>query len=178
MRCARFAIAIVAPLLLAAGCGDDDADDARDERSDEPTRLVVTRADGSEVVFEDVTAECVRSEDDPGAVVVRIEGMADDTHLISEVVPDDVGSGQSFQLPIDFGDQEQGVRNLYLFVGAAPNLETSTNQEESSGSLEVLRASCDPVEVELTIEATLGSEYFDGEPVDVEGRLAFPAPAG
>ncbi|HVK28851.1 MAG TPA: hypothetical protein VM575_10945 [Nocardioides sp.] len=177
MGIARRAISIVALLVLAAGCGDDDADE-RDELSDQPTRLVVTRADGTEVVFDEVTAKCGPSENDSGEVVVRIEGITDGVHLSSEIVAADVEGDRTFALPIDFGDQEQGVRNLYLFVGAEPDLETSTTQEESTGTLEVVRAACDPVEVELTIDATLGSEYFDGEPVDVEGRLVFPAPAG
>lgn len=138
----------------------------------------MTKADGSEVVFDEVTATCGPSENDPDKVVVRIEGISDDTHLSSEIVEADVEGDSTLALPIDFGDQEQGVRNLYLFIGAAPDLETSTTQEESTGIVEVLRASCDPVEVELTIDATLASEYFDGEAVDVEGRLVFPAPAG
>lgn len=177
MSPARIALAL--PLfLLAAACGDDASDDAADERSDEPTRLVVTKADGSEVVFDEVTATCGPSEEHPDSVVLRLEGMADDAHLFSEIVPEDVAGGRTFDLPIDSGDEEQGNKHLHVFVGAAPDLETSTTQEESSGTLEVVRASCDPVEVELTMDATLGSEYHDGEELDVEGRVVFPAPAG
>ena len=79
---------------------------------------------------------------------------------------------------METGDQVTGPKNLYLFVSGPPNLETSTTQEESSGSLKVVRASCDPVAVELTVDASFASEYYDGDPVDVEGRIVFPAPAG
>lgn len=50
----------------------------------------------------------------------------------------------------------------------------STSEEESTGTREVTRASCDPVEVELTIDASLGSEYPDGSLLKVEGRLPLP----
>lgn len=177
MRIVRAAVT-ASVLLLAAGCRDDAEKGSPEDRSDEPTHVVVTKADGSEVVFDDITAECATSEEQADAVVLRIQGTAGEMHIVGEIVPEDVEGGSDYTLPIDFGSQVEGVRNLYLFVGAAPNLETSTTEEESSGTLEVVRASCDPVEVELTVDATLGSEYFDGEPIDIEGRLVFPAPAG
>lgn len=164
-------------LVLAAGCGED-ADAPEDERSAGPTRLVVTRADGSEVILDEVTATCGPSDAHPGTEVVHLRGTADGTRLEGEIVPGDVEGGRSFELPMETGDQETGPKNLYLFVGGPPDLETSTSQEESSGSLKVERASCDPVAVELTVDATLASEYHDGVPVDVEGRIVFPAPAG
>lgn len=165
-------------LLLATACGEDASDDAQDPHSDEPTRLVVTVADGKEVVFEEVTAKCGPSENDPATEVVRLQGRSGDAYFDSEIAPRDVEGGRSFELPIESGDQETGFENLDVFVGASPNLETSSDEEGSSGAVEVAHASCDPIEVELTIDATLASELYDGEPVDIEGRLVFPAPAG
>lgn len=166
-------------LLLAGGCGDDTEKNSPEAQSNEPTRLVVTKSDGGELVFEDVTATCGPSENDPDTEVVRLQsGKPGDAYLDAEIAPGDVEGGRTYELPVSAGDQENGFENLYVFVGAAPDVESSSTEEESSGTLEVLRASCDPLEVELTVDGTLGSEYFDGEPVDVKGRLVFPAPAG
>ncbi|QSR25215.1 hypothetical protein CFH99_06215 [Nocardioides aromaticivorans] len=167
----------MAVLLLAAGCRDDDAD-ARDERSDEPTRLVVTTADGTERTLTDVTATCIPSDYDPKVQVVRVSGELDGGGVFAEVLPADVEGGRSYDMPVPAGSDETGPENAIVVVGIEPDLTNTSEQEESTGTLEVLRASCDPVEVELTIDGTLDSEYYDGEPVDVEGRLVFPAPAG
>lgn len=174
----RAAVLLIPLLLLASGCGED-TDAPEKERSTEPTRLVVTKADGSEVVLDEVTATCGPSDNDPGTEVVKIlGGSPGDARVVGEVVPGDVEGGRTFELPVDTGDQEEGTANALLYVGALPDLETSSREEESSGTLTVVRASCDPVTVELTVKATLGSELSNGETADVEGRIVFPAPAG
>lgn len=173
MSPARAALALPF-LLLAAACGEDSSAKKSGEQSDEPTRLVVTKADGTEIVFDDLTATCGPSENDPHTEVVRLQsGTPGDAYLDSEIAPRDVKGGRTYELPVSAGDQENGFENLYVFVDGA-----SSDEDGASGRLEVLRASCSPIEVELKIDATLGPETYDGEPVDIEGLLVFPSAAG
>ncbi len=102
--------------------------------------------------------------------VVRIRSFAKDHNLVVEVVPSDVEGGKVFDLPISSGDGETGPANVIFFYGSS-EFEVSTDLEESTGRLEVLRASCDPVALELDIDAALASEYGDGPGLEVKGHV-------
>ncbi|MFC5727287.1 MULTISPECIES: hypothetical protein [Nocardioides] len=167
---------LLAPsVLLLFGCGATSESPARDPAAQLPDGLVATESDGRRVTLEPIEAECVPSEYDPKVQIVRVTAVVDGSHLLIEIVPSDVEGGRTFELPIDAGDEESGPANALVFVGMMPDLEASSVEEESTGTLEVVRASCDPVEVELTIDATLASEYSDGQGLKVEGRLEFPS---
>ncbi|HWJ08842.1 MAG TPA: hypothetical protein VNS46_05665 [Nocardioides sp.] len=60
-----------------------------------------------------------------------------------------------------------------MFIGGA-ELGVSSTEEGSAGTIEVIDASCDPATVELTIDATLGSETYDGDDLEVVGNLNSP----
>lgn len=166
---------LLAPvILLLFGCGEATSESTTgDPAAQLPDGLVATKPDGRRVTLEPVKAECAPSEYDPRVQVVRVTAVVDGSHLLIEIVPSDVDGGRSFELPVDAGDGESGPADALVFVGMMPDLEASSAEEESTGTLEVVRASCDPVEVELTIDATLASEYSDGRGLKVEGRLEF-----
>ena len=65
---------------------------------------------------------------------------------------------------------QSGPANAFVFFGNK-DFEVSTDQEESTGTLEVSAASCDPLRLALSIDATLDSEHFDGESLSVSGQL-------
>jgi hypothetical protein len=86
-----------------------------------------------------------------------------------DVVP--VDEPTTYSIPVDSGDDARGPRKALVFVTARipapraphepPAFENSTNEERASGRLTVLRASCHPARLELTIDGKLGSEYSD-----------------
>jgi hypothetical protein len=59
-----------------------------------------------------------------------------------------------------------------LFAVDRGENEVSSAEEEASGRIVFERAGCLPrPHVTFRVQATLGSEYFDGEPVRVRGRM-------
>lgn len=162
---------LVVPAL--SGCGGDSEDAARDEVVPlGPSELVATLPDGTKITFDTVEIQCVPSYDRPDVELVRVIGEPDRrSRLIIEAFPPDVEGGKTFELPLHGGDQGGGPTNVMVFVGSAPGVEASSTEEGASGEIEVVRASCNPVELELRVDATLGSELSDSGTVQVEGRL-------
>lgn len=167
----RSALAITATLLLSApACGDESSEpESGDGGASEAEGLVATLPDGTRVDLDPPEAECVPSEEDPAVEVVRVFADLDGARVIIEAVP--TNGTKSFDLPLSAGDFESGPKNLSVFIAAPPDIETSSTEEESSGTLELVRASCDPAELELKVDGTLGSEFSDGENVQVAGHL-------
>lgn len=79
----------------------------------------------------------------------------------------DVQIGRSIEFPNDFvWNKPHGAQ---LFAFDAP-IEASTAEEESSGSMVFSHLSCRLGSVvEFSVEAVLGSELFEGTPVQVSG---------
>lgn len=169
------ALVAVLPQLVLFGCGEtDDKPDSPQQRN----QLVFTTPDGATIAVTPRAVECAPSEYDPHEQVVQIHDFTKDYNLVVEVLPEDVVNGKTFDLPIDAGDMQDGPANALLFFGDKSsfesNFEVSSSEEESTGTLEVLRASCDPAALEMTVSATLDSEFFDGEDLEVEGRVMLP----
>jgi hypothetical protein len=77
------------------------------------------------------------------------------------------------------GDAETGrgrdVRGAAFFAAWGSNQENSSMEEESTGTMTIDELACgDEGRVSFSIEATLGSEYIDGRPVEVEGSFSSP----
>ncbi|GAA1089687.1 hypothetical protein GCM10009668_00060 [Nocardioides dubius] len=152
--------------LLAAGCGDD----AEGQAADDPgNSIVVMRADGSEVEFTSMTTQCVPSVYDESVEVVHAESEAGGLRLMIEVLPEDVEGGWTFDLPADSGSDDEGPKGVVVFVGG-PDVEASSDVELATGTVEVVGASCDPVRLEVAIDATLGSEY-GGDDAPIRGHV-------
>ncbi|WP_370247659.1 hypothetical protein [Nocardioides sp.] len=159
--------ALVLPLLALASCSDGDAD----AEPSEPTAVELTEPDGRTTTLTPTSVECGPSSYDPDTEVVLVRLVAEQTALTVEVVPADVADGGSFDLPLDAGSGTDGPANASVFVGSE-RFQASSTEEESTGTLEVTRATCDPVALDLSIEATLGPERSDGYGVRVEGRIS------
>lgn len=165
-------ILLIPLILVLAACGDGES--GADEKApikDTPIGLVVTKPDGSKVEISDLAAECGPSDYDSDVQVVKARAEKDGTIVLVEVVPADVEGGRSFELPVSAGADTTGPENALVYVGAEPNFESSTAEEEATGTLQVIRASCDPVVVEFTVDADLGSELSDVEGLNVAGHL-------
>lgn len=82
----------------------------------------------------------------------------------------DLLRGKAFTFPHSFVfDEPSGAE---LFVAAPPDIEASTDTERSRGRLFFTRISCRPgAIVAFRIDAVVGSEFGDGEPVTVRGRF-------
>ena len=62
--------------------------------------------------------------------------------------------------------------DAFLFANDGAN-ELSTAEEEASGKLTFRRARCGPrLRIRVRVDATLGSEFSDGEPMRVRGVFA------
>ena len=164
VRSALVGIVIALPALGLVACGESPAADP-----ERPSELVFTKPDGTTFTLRPEALACRPSEYDDDVQVVGIEDYERPDYLVVEVVPADVAGGATFDLPLTAGDMQDGPANAFVFYGSK-DFEVSTSQEESSGTLEVASASCDPVSLELTIDATLASE-FGGESLDVRGHL-------
>jgi hypothetical protein len=94
---------------------------------------------------------------------------ADDSHWRLWAVVADVTIGQPLTFPNEYiWDQPKDV---LIFLGDPPN-ELSTQEEESAGSITFQQLQCSSgSEVRFSIDAVLGSEFGDGEPVSVKGNF-------
>lgn len=169
MHLGRLALAAPALLVLVlTACGEEEAAPAASDPTADPVpaELVLT-AGGEDLVLDAPVVGCRESESTPGAQVLM---------LFAGELPGDGGSGfyvflpgdelepATLELPTDGTDEEQVV-----FAFAAGN-ETSGSEEDSTGSLEILDAGCDIGDrVRGRVDVRLGSEFGDGDPIDVSG---------
>ena len=166
---------LVATMLLvvtACAASDEPSVSKSSRASSEKSQLNFTKPDGStfSLVATEVTCEPTESDQDTADRRVVSVHVASRRHsFLIEAVPGDVGHGKRFTLPIGEGIYDH-PRNVILFYGDK-EFEASTSQEEGAGTLDIRRASCDPAAIELDVDATLGSEYFDGKKLEVEGHL-------
>jgi len=167
-------VAIAIPIWLqvgdAASRGDGDPGPATPDVT-ETNVLTVTREDGSTFDLTGAQVECdwIRQ----GVLTVRSEGA----RLFDEGAPsffifDNVLRELSTPTTITLPPDRSSAARLFV-VDAKTQNELVSTEEESSGSFVIERASCDPVpEIEVRIDATLASEFSDGETVKVQGTLS------
>lgn len=157
---------------------------AVDPRSGPTSTLVMTREDGSTYAFDDVTVSCTPPPDyddpRPGHIYLWSPIAFDGDAVAAPFVYFDgdvskIQGDQSFTYPNDWGMGmgPQGVP-LTLFIadteGAPDGNELSSNSD-STGTVRVLEASCDPTPVlRLEVDLNLGSEE-EKQPVDLVGTV-------
>lgn len=176
----RRSLAVLTASVLAAatltGCGSGHSAVA----TDQPTRvasqgpgnaLTVTDSQGWTFTLHPDQVSCAPSEYGHGVEVVhlRYTMLSPLRGVDIDVVP--IEKPATYSIPVESGDSERGPRNAFVFVTARvptprrphepPAFENSTDEEEASGRLTVLQASCHPARLELTIDGKLGSEYSD-----------------
>jgi hypothetical protein len=137
-------------------------------------QLTFTRPDGTRLAFDDgIRIRCGPWE--PGVPVrsihVTVGSRASGSFWFLSAVLADVRRPTVVRLPNSFTfDEPEGA--LLFAVDRGEN-ELSSAEEEASGRIVFERAGCRPKpHVRLRVDATLGSEFSDGEPVRVRGRIA------
>jgi hypothetical protein len=185
--CAALAAAALAVGAALSACGSSDSSTvARDSRAaaGPGNALRVTDSRNHSFTLHPDQVACGTGEYGHGVEVVhlRYTELAPLRGVDVEVVP--VTEPRTYSLPLDSGDEERGPRNAFVFVTAKipspraphepPAFENSTIQElrhaHAGGRLTVLRASCHPARLELSIDGWLGSEYSDPD-VRVSGGI-------
>lgn len=175
---ATLGVLAVGGTVVALASGDDGTGPtvATDPGSAPVSTLVMTRPDGSTYAFEAITLSC----DKTGTRItarsprhfegrfatepfVQIDGLVaklqGDRTL--DLPTDGPGGSDSFPLTLFIADSE----------GTNRSNETSSPEQASSGTVRVLRASCEPTPaLELEVDATLGSEVGQNT-LDVAGAV-------
>jgi hypothetical protein len=164
--------------LALAGCGGSDA-------AVDPG-LRFTRADGSTIRIPlGVVAWCGPWNDLIPRRALHVGALAGPPRRVSYwrlwAIPRDVESGDRVHSPVEFvWNRPRGVEifvgDLEDTPGGADTLggtnEASTQEEESGGWIEFDASGCEVGdEVAFTVDAVLGSEFGDDEPIAVEGSL-------
>lgn len=175
------ALAAIAALLTSCGDGADHADDgigAASTGRPEQTGIVATAADGTEVEFEDFTVMWRPSEDDqPEAQIVRATsgwgfaaGRPTEPAMLIEAA--DTTGGQTLDLP---HGETWGAEKTFLIgfiTQVGKDTELSSAEEQATGEIEVISASCDPEpHLEVRIDGTFESEVSDAT-VTVKGYVS------
>jgi len=125
---------------------------------------------------------CGPSEADPSLEAITVIGRPSvgrdgdiGSFFTFEGILRDLSPGTTVTLPHDYQTDEPSGALLFV-VDAETENEASSREEASSGSFVVEHASCAPVaELEVRIDATLGSEFSDLGPLQVKGTLAVVA---
>jgi hypothetical protein len=158
--------------------------DSTDEPIDRPERsdsLTFTRANGTAFTIEGTQIRCGRTtESDAPLQAVFVEGGPQELDpgrepteplFLLEAFPRDVARGGTITLPHSYEYNNPSGAVLHVYDADTGN-ELSSSAEGASGTIVFERASCDPSpRVDVTIDATLGSEFFQGRRVEVQGRL-------
>ena len=180
----------VAVLLRSGDDGDGDAV-ATDTSSQPHGSFVLTRSDGSTYEFDDLTLSCDGAGPSgekvaPGHIILFSPFQLDpsgealtEPFLYFDGVADRI-DGKTFTLPFESNDGSSDDRAFVLFAATGdaggeqrPN-EVSSAEAGATGTVHVLRASCDPTPVlELEADTVLGSELHRG-PLAVKGSFVTP----
>jgi hypothetical protein len=135
--------------------------------------VTFTRADGSAVTFrQTVHVWCGRWE--PGVrgwtLHVRVGALRKPPSWQLRALVADVRRDPVVELPNAFVFDEPEGADLFAVDGGN---ELSSSAEESSGRIVVDRVRCGRrLAVRFRVRATLGSEFFDGEPLAMRGSFS------
>lgn len=182
-------VGLLTVLFLGIGCGDDDSGSTKSGSQDNQIEnsLVFTREDESIVTCGTDYAICCGIWE-PGYIdknTLKIMFADPQWELAAWklfILVDEVTSGTTYTLPTP----EAGEGPVCMFVADVPTQnELCSVTEESSGTIKINSFSCGPpVVVDVTITATIGSEYGSSAPsVQVAGNFSCtvysnPAPFG
>jgi hypothetical protein len=173
----RVAVAVLIAAVLMGGCRSGDQ-----PRGEADGGLIFHRADGSTIAFAGtVQAWCGPWNDVIPTRALHVAALGGlrrqpgkwPSYWYLWAVPNDAQAGRRVRFPVDFPawNKPAGAK---LFVGDWPTRnELSTQEEDSSGWISFAQAGCEPGNpVEFSIDAVVGSEFGDAEPVRVEGSFS------
>jgi hypothetical protein len=175
----RLAVLAIGLALFACGCGSGDG-----PSGEGGSGLRVTREDGSKIELpEKVRAFCtrvVRKEGDPDRQPIRqrevwvLGGEFPPERENPEATTFWVFSGATKQLertPQARLPTDQDLASFFVFDSETEN-ELASDQEESKGTIQVREWGCDEGDkVQLVVDGTLGSEFFEAPTVAVKGEV-------
>ena len=191
---ATLGVLAVGGTIVALASGDDGSGTpvATDTGSGPVSTLVMTRPDGSTVAFDDVTVSCDPPRTAAGDPIADGAGriwmyspmgftgseaeddvQATKPFIYFEGIVADLQDGPTFHMPVDGpGDSESYPMTLFMLdTEGTPDQNEVASSVESTGTVRVLRAACDPTPVlELEVDATLGSEV-EQDPLDIRGEV-------
>jgi hypothetical protein len=165
----------VAGAVLVSGGDDAGGDVVAADPGGPHGSFTLTRADGSTITLDDLTLTCDQAPGDPdvhpGHIYLSSPFRLDASQrkLVEPYVSFDAVAaqvdGRDFVLPpdSDTGDSEDRAFVLFAADAGRDANEVSSAEPGASGTLRVLRASCDPTPVlELEVDGSLGSEVDAG----------------
>lgn len=165
---------LLVPIVLSAGiaaCGGDSSGGEPGEG------LTFTRADGSRFTLADPEVSCGPSvftaSGEEAIVIGQQEAPAErpsEPFFTIEGITADVEDGATVDLPTEYLDDDPSGALMFVYDSEGPN-ELSSSADGSSGTLELADVSCSPPKATVTVDATLGSEASDGEPLEVSGSI-------
>jgi hypothetical protein len=158
--------ALVVVLALAA------AHPAAAEAITVDNRIAFTRPDGSAVTYPSrVRVWCGPWEPDVRVRAIHVQvGVPGKLYWRLSAVPRDVTRRPVVRLPHSFVFDEPTGAQLFAVDGEN---ELSSAEEEATGSITFRKARCGRhLRIRFRIRATLGSEFFDGAPLQVRGTFA------
>lgn len=131
-------------------------------------RLAFTRPNGSEIRFGGTPrAWCGPWDSEVARPSVHVELRSARRGWELSAVRRDLRIGRPIEFPNEFVFARPQGAQVFVYDSS---IEASTAEEESSGAMEFSRLSCNRGGVvAFSIEATLGSEFFDGALVGVSG---------
>jgi hypothetical protein len=167
-------VAGAAGAVATLGGGDRPSEVAVDEPPTGPTStLTFERPDGTSYTFEDLSVTCDPTEARAVGAAPRVWALSPieldgDTPAMPfvwiEARLDMLTDGQVLTLPLDDRNADRALTLFFVDTegtGPAddPFNELSSGQPDASGTVQVLRATCDPTPtLELKVDAVLGSE--------------------
>ncbi len=164
--------AILALFTLMEGCGKDSS--PSEPKNDViQNNLTFTRQDGSQLIMVTDYVICCGIWD-PGyddrysLFIAFFDSVQVNSRWMLNIVPEEITFDSPFVFP--------GTSNLgtYMFVlDASSDNELSSYESESSGTITINVLDCGPpLQIDLTIDATLASEFWDAPPVTVSGTFS------
>jgi hypothetical protein len=140
--------------------------------------LGFTRADGTRIPFpKRVSVFCGPWESSPGETPVRtpslhVRALSAKRRVAWDLSAAlrDIHPGTVVRLP--HSPVYDRPTKAVLFVNDGPRRnEASSATDDARGTIRFRAIGCNPARVEISVDATLGSEFFDGPAVRVRGHL-------
>lgn len=158
-------------LIGVLGCGDDDPAGAT-PTNDIDNQLVFTRPDSTEIAIGTQYAICCGIWEagfiDKNTLKIFFFGASQQESFWKLfLIVDEIQVGEAYSLPTD----ASSPLRMFAFDAGDQN-ELSSDDEASTGTITVQIMDCGPpLEVRVTVDAVLGSEFNFGPPLAVSGEF-------